>query len=153
MRNCSSAGLCIIAATAFLGGCLSPDREQLEAISQVNDEATVDAQGAAAPPSQPRTGAQRLNELVTQSRDDLASRLGLDIAAITVIEARHVIWPDSSGGCPMPGYDYMHVRTEGVLIRLQADGRIYQYHGGARGPAALCEKPSAIDPPSKFEER
>ncbi|HWM27173.1 MAG TPA: hypothetical protein VNQ14_01845 [Woeseiaceae bacterium] len=36
-----------------------------------------------------------------------------------VEEARHVSRPDGDAGWAEPGYDYMRMLTEGVLIRVQ----------------------------------
>lgn len=91
-----------------------------------------------------QTDAQRLTELTEQSRKDLASRLKVKPATITVIEARHVVWPDSSAGCPKPGYFYTQMLTPGVLIRLKVNDRTYQYHSGRRGAAVYCEKPTPL---------
>lgn len=138
------------AAGVLLASCdLSPrdlagtDRQQLQ-------EGPVEAPPGDAPA---RATGQSLGELAERSRNDLAARLNTDPGAISVVEARHVVWPDSSAGCPLPGYDYLQVRTEGVLIRLEAGGRTWHYHGGPSGPAALCEKPSTTNPPSRFADR
>lgn len=96
--------------------------------------------------------AQRLESLVKQSRSDLAIRLKIDAGKISVLEARQVRWPDSSAGCPQPGFEYMQVLVEGVLIRLEALDHAYQYHAGPVGDAVLCEHPSPVNPPSLFEE-
>lgn len=139
--------LCLLAAGGFSGGCPAGDQQQSA------DPRSREA--AARPATVParQSDAQRLKDLVEQSRHDLASKLGVDATEIGVLEARHVMWPDGSAGCPSQGYEYMQMQTEGILIRLQADGRVFQYHAGAAGPAVHCEKPSANDPPSKFEER
>jgi hypothetical protein len=72
---------------------------------------------------------------------DLAQRLSIDAAAITVTSAAVVVWPDSSLGCPAPGQQYAQVTTDGALILLSAADTEYPYHaGGSRGPF-LCEKP------------
>jgi hypothetical protein len=146
------ARLSILAAVAFLGGCSSAEQNQEQATGQRGDGAATET-GSGRAASAQSTAAERLTELVEQSREDLASKVGVDAAAITVAEARHVVWPDGSAGCPAPGYDYMQMQTEGVLIRLNANGRIFQYHAGTAGPAVHCAKPSSVDPPSKFEER
>lgn len=117
------------------------------------DEETAKAASPQTQPARTPNPTERLNELVEQSRADLAARLGVDADAISVEEARHVIWPDGSAGCPMSDHNYMQMLTEGVLIRLKAEGRVFQYHGGVAGPAVYCAKPSATSPPSKFEEK
>jgi hypothetical protein len=146
------AQLSILAAVAFLGGCSAAEPDEKQDTGERRDEAAAATGPESSPPAR-GTAAERLTQLVEQSREDLASKLGVDAAAITVAEARHVVWPDGSAGCPAPGYDYMQMQTEGLLIRLKANGRIFQYHAGTAGPAVHCAKPSSVDPPSKFEER
>jgi hypothetical protein len=74
---------------------------------------------------------------------DLASRLGVAVDAVAVVDARAVTWGDSSLGCPQPGMQYLQRTVDGVLVILEAGGRRYEYHGG--DPLFLCENPT---PPS-----
>jgi len=75
-----------------------------------------------------------IENLVIQAKENLADRLSIPIDQIEVLEARSVVWPDASLGCPQPGMRYKQVQAEGVLIRLQASGQAYEYHsGGGRG--------------------
>jgi hypothetical protein len=83
-----------------------------------------------------------LQSFVDRAVADLARRRDVDPAAITVLEARAVVWPDGSLGCPTPGMEYTQVLQEGVLIRLQLGGRTYAYHGGGRRLPELCETPA-----------
>lgn len=70
---------------------------------------------------------------------DLSRRLGVERDEIDVIEARTVVWPDGSLGCPQPGMMYPQVMVDGVLVRLSARGRIFAYHGGGSRRIFLCE--------------
>ena len=73
---------------------------------------------------------------------DLARRLSIDTAAVSVQAVRAVVWPDRSLGCPRPGMAYPQVPQDGLLITLRAAGRDFAYHaGGARLPF-LCESGS-----------
>lgn len=82
----------------------------------------------------------RLAPLVAVAVADLAGRLGVEPASVTVVEARTVTWPDGSLGCPRPDMEYPQVQVDGALIVLEAAGATYEYHsGGARAPF-LCEK-------------
>jgi hypothetical protein len=83
-----------------------------------------------------------LRPLVATAVNDLARRLGVDPAAITIVEARSVVWPDGSLGCPRPGMAYTQVQQDGALIRLRAQGRDFNYHSGGSRPVFLCETPS-----------
>jgi len=70
---------------------------------------------------------------------DLAGRLHVDAASVTVVSVRPMEWPDRSAGCPQPGMVYPQVPVDGALIELSAGGKVYRYHsGGSRAPF-LCE--------------
>ena len=79
---------------------------------------------------------------VTQARQDLAKRLNLPEANIEVVEAKTIVWPDSSLGCPQPGMMYAQVLQDGLLIVLRANQKLYEYHSGGNQPPSLCEKPA-----------
>jgi hypothetical protein len=91
-----------------------------------------------------------LQPLVDQALEDLAARLGIDAQEIQVVEAKAVVWPDASMGCPQPGMSYKQVPRDGSLIRLAAGGRVYAYHGGGTRAPFLCEQtlqPPKVTPP------
>lgn len=71
---------------------------------------------------------------------DLAQRLSIPVEEVTVVEMREVTWPDAGIGCPQPGMNYAQVLTEGVLIRLEAGGQSYDYHGAAGRDPFLCDR-------------
>ncbi len=77
------------------------------------------------------------------ARDDLAARLDVEAAAIEIVTAELVVWPDSSLGCPQPDMAYLQVLSDGYRVLLSHDGAIYSYHGGgSRLDPFLCEQPS-----------
>jgi hypothetical protein len=84
-----------------------------------------------------------LRSLVDTAVADLAGRLRIPPDEVAVVEARSVVWPDGSFGCPEPGMQYAQVLQEGVLIRLSAGGNTYSYHGGGSRKPFLCEHPAA----------
>lgn len=146
-------GVSLAVFVASSVGCSSQQSDQTVAVSESVDGATAAQNDPENRSSLTPTDAQRLSKLIEQSRNNLALRLNVKAAVITVVEARYVVWPNASVGCPKPGYVYIQMLTHGVLIRLKVNDRIYQYHSGVRGPAVLCENPAPIDPPSKSEER
>ena len=83
-----------------------------------------------------------LQPYVDHAIADLAKRLGVDRATIAVVEARAVVWPDGSLGCPQPGMLYTQVQQDGLLIRLRHGDREYAYHSGGSRMPALCERPA-----------
>jgi hypothetical protein len=78
---------------------------------------------------------QRLIDLAVA---DLAARLSIAATAITVLDATPMVWSDASMGCPQPGMAYAQVPQDGLLIRLQANGQIYNYHSGGDREPFLC---------------
>jgi len=91
------------------------------------------------PQSAPEGGSPEtlaaITDLVSQ---DLAQRLALDVSQITVSSSEEVDWPDSSLGCPAPGYAYMQVITPGYKLILQANGTAYEYHTDLNQHFVLC---------------
>jgi hypothetical protein len=83
------------------------------------------------------------NPQVMQAIRDLATRLNVEMGAITLVSAEPVVWPDGGLGCPQPGMEYIQVQQDGMRIVLAAGGREYHYHSGeTRGPF-LCENPAS----------
>lgn len=88
------------------------------------------------------TPTSELEKLVEMAKNDLAGRLSIPVTQIILIDARSVIWPDSSIGCPQPGMLYTDVLTPGYLILLSANSRDYEFHAG-KGPQVIyCENPT-----------
>jgi hypothetical protein len=91
------------------------------------------------PPTDSPTIDPGLQNLVDQAKADLAQRLSIPLTEISLVEARDVVWPDASLGCPQPGMKYKQVPEDGALIVLKVGEAIYEYHiGGSRG-LFLCE--------------
>jgi len=87
-----------------------------------------------------------LQGLIQTAKTDLAERLAVPVATIILLEAVPVVWPDSSLGCPQEGMFYTQVLTDGYLIRLEAEGNIYEYHANRDTYVFLCENPSSPVP-------
>jgi hypothetical protein len=82
-----------------------------------------------------------LGPFITMATEDLAGRLSVGEGEIEVLEAIAVVWPNAALGCPQPGMDYRQVPMDGTLIRLQAEGEVYEYHSGGGREPFLCEQP------------
>jgi cytoskeletal protein RodZ len=79
---------------------------------------------------------------VEKAKQDAAKQAGVPVAQVTVVSARAVQWPDSSLGCPQPGYAYSQVVTPGYLIVLRAGGKTYEYHSDRAGEEVVtCANP------------
>jgi len=83
-----------------------------------------------------------LDSLIQSAKEDLAQRLSIKPEQIEVVEARSVVWPDASMGCPQSGMRYKQVPQDGALIRLRAEGCVYEYHSGGTREPFLCEQPT-----------
>jgi hypothetical protein len=81
-----------------------------------------------------------METLIEEAKEDLADRMSIEIAKISLVEAKEVVWPDASLGCPQPGMKYKQVPEDGALIILQAQGAVYEYHSGGSRGLFLCEK-------------
>ena len=73
---------------------------------------------------------------------DLATRLGIDVAAVEVVGDEPVTWSDGSLGCAEPGMAYTQALVEGRRITLQAEGVSYEYHAGGPPDPFWCENPT-----------
>jgi hypothetical protein len=80
-------------------------------------------------------------DLIARARDDLSRRLSLSPDDIRLVHFEAVVWPDNSYGCPRPGMSYTQVQRDGVLIRFEANGRRFNYHGGDGREPFLCQRP------------
>jgi hypothetical protein len=88
---------------------------------------------------------QELTGIVGLALADLAERLGIDQAAISIVLVEEVVWGDGSHGCPQPGMAYTQVLTDGLRIILEADGQLYDYRSGGLSNPELCVQAVAKD--------
>ena len=89
----------------------------------------------------PGTVEPGLERLVERAKEDLAQTLSVPVEEVKVLEAKSVVWPDASLGCPQPGMKYRQVPMDGALIRLAVDGKVYEYHSGGGRDPFHCEQP------------
>ena len=82
-----------------------------------------------------------MQNLVEKAKEDLAQQLSIAITQISLVEARGVVWPDASLGCPQPGMAYAEVLTPGYLILLNAGSKEYEYHASKGTEVVYCENP------------
>jgi hypothetical protein len=92
------------------------------------------------------TDARSLDQQVAGAVADLAVRIGVATDAISVREARTVNWASSALGCPRQDMMYTQAIVPGVLLFLEADGRIYRYHGRRGVPVVFCPDDRAQEP-------
>lgn len=90
------------------------------------------------PTGKPGTPGTPSSDPVEQAKADLANRLGVDPAQVTLVSSTEVTWPDGSLGCPKPGMHYTQALVPGAKIVLEANGTRYNYHSGERQAPFLC---------------
>jgi hypothetical protein len=79
-------------------------------------------------------------DLVDQAEEDLVNRIKVAPDSIVLQSVEPVDWPDSSLGCPQPGMNYLMVVTPGYLIKLEAGGKVYEYHTDTQH-IVYCQNP------------
>lgn len=82
----------------------------------------------AAPEPEALAGEDR-DALVARATADLQRRLEVEAEEIEVKSVESVEFPDASLGIPEPGQSYAQVIVPGTVIRLEAKGEVYEYHG------------------------
>ncbi|WP_322488041.1 hypothetical protein [Chloroflexus sp.] len=104
-------------------------------------ESPMPIQPAPAPNAQPLTPPfdSFIQRQIDVAKQDLAQRLGIDVAAIEVASVEAVTWPDGALGCPRPGMAYIQVLIDGLRILLRVGDQLYPYHSGDNQPPFLCE--------------
>jgi hypothetical protein len=76
--------------------------------------------------------------MIDAALNDALRRTGVPRAAIEVLSADAVTWPDGSMGCPAPGMLYTQALVPGYRIVLQAGSQRLTYHAGREGPPSFC---------------
>lgn len=109
------------------------------------EDALMEASGPTGTVEPAGTVEPGMETLVDQAREDLAQRLSVPVGQIAVLEAKAVVWPDASLGCPVPGMEYIQVPQDGFLIRLSVAGTVYEYHGGGGREMFLCGQPLELE--------
>jgi len=99
--------------------------------------------------SQPVTADKRLTpeQQIAHARADLAERLGLDPAEISVARSGPVTWRSGALGCPKPDMNYTMALVPGFQVVLQAGEATYHYHAASGLPPFYCPQ-SLVESPS-----
>ena len=107
-------------------------------LAMSSNPADADAPGAGSARATEGGGAP-LPVLVESAMVQAQRLTGLGRHQLKLLDAAAVNWPDGSGGCPEPGRLYTQALVPGFRIRIQAQGRLLNYHA-TRGSTApvLC---------------
>ena len=85
-----------------------------------------------------------VEKFVALSREDLASRLGIETDRITLVKTSEKLWLNAALGCPRPGQFYAAGRVPGFQIWLEVEGIEYIYNTDFSGTVILCPE---LNPP------
>lgn len=121
---------------------LVPTRELPDKIDKLTSVAPIGKEPIDMTPISPADLPANLQDVVSQATSELAEKLSIDSDKIQVIEAKSVVWSDSSLGCPQPGMNYLMVLTNGYRVVLAVDEQPYYYHANQRGYGLFCDDPS-----------
>lgn len=95
---------------------------------------------------EPASIGSLLSKKVSAAVADLSARTGISADAITVTKASIVSWRSSAVGCPREGMNYTQVIVPGVLVLLEAGGKVYRYHGSNNSELFHCPDDRAEAP-------
>jgi hypothetical protein len=90
----------------------------------------------------PIAAVSGMESLIEMAKNHLAQQLSISVDEISLVEARSVVWPDSSLGCPQEGIMYLQVLTPGFLLLLEHVGTNFEYHTDRSSHIVICENPS-----------
>lgn len=79
-----------------------------------------------------------VEKFVALSKQDLASRLGVEADRVTLVKTAEKLWLNSALGCPRPGQFYPSGRVPGFQIWLDVEGTEYIYNTDFNGTLILC---------------
>lgn len=78
--------------------------------------------------------------LVAQAKEKVIeiSKAAMTADQISLMSVDEMQWRDSSLGCPQEGMMYLQVITPGYLIRLEVEGKVYEFHTNRTDRLVLC---------------
>jgi hypothetical protein len=85
-------------------------------------------------------------EVVLKARDALASKLGISVDQITVVNIEPVEWRDGCLGVSNPRMMCTMMITPGYRVILRADGSDYEYHTDSRSAVVLASLQPSVAP-------
>ena len=100
-------------------------------IANASPSPTANASPSPTANASPSPTANVPPELLALAKQDLNRRTGVPLAAIRLVSAQAVKWPDSCLGIAAPGIRCKKVIVPGYRLVLAAGGRQYTYHTNA----------------------
>ena len=115
--------------------------------SQQDSESVLDPGQQAAEQEQTRVvKTMNINEQVAFSLKDLATRLNVDPATVSLSGATPVTWRSGALGCPEPEMSYTQALVPGIWIMLRVGNTAYRYHAKPGGEPFFCPDERAEPP-------
>lgn len=74
-----------------------------------------------------KLGNVLLDNLKKTAKEDLAAKLGVEKAAIDIVEVSQMVWPDTNFGCEASETESVSKTIRGHLIKLDYKNRVYEY--------------------------
>lgn len=140
--------LTLILLVAVAACAPAPIQDVTPATDIVENTEQVPSNIKATPSPVPEGGLQKkFTAIVSQ---DLATRLSVDVEAISVISIEPIEWPNAALGCPAPGKVYTQGTVPGFRIRLEAENNEYSYHLDRTGQFLLCPENNVDLPEEPF---
>jgi hypothetical protein len=84
------------------------------------------------------SSAPPVEKFVALAKENLASRLGIEVDKITLVKTAEKLWLNAALGCPRPGVFYPSGRVSGFQIWLEVEGLEYIYNTDFNGTVLLC---------------
>lgn len=134
--------LLLVLAIAF-GGCsdLPPATEPPPHLSPLDPEippTESPLQLGRTPEATEMSSTPPVEKFVQLTKQDLASRLGIDPGGIKLVKSEEKLWLNAALGCPRPGVFYAQGRVPGFQIWLDVEGTEYVYNTDLNGTLVFC---------------
>ena len=120
-----------LVAALFLTACSITPPPDPTALPVEAPAAPTNASSSPTANASPSPIANAPPELLALAKQDLNRRTGVPLAAIRLVSAQAVKWPDSCLGIAAPGIRCAKVIVPGYRLVLAAGGRQYTYHTNA----------------------
>ena len=121
----------LLAAALLLTACSTTPPPDPTALPVGLPAAPTNASPSPIANASPSPTANTPPELLALAKQDLNRRTGVPLAAIRLVSAKAVKWPDSCLGIAAPGIRCKKVIVPGYRLVLAAGGRQYTYHTNA----------------------
>jgi hypothetical protein len=93
--------------------------------------------------STPEVDPEEIGKAYSAAVTDLLTTLNkpeTERTNIKTLDIQKQDWTDASLGCPKPGASYAQVITPGYLIKMEYEGKQYEYHTDNSGNVVDCTK-------------